>query len=109
MRRISTAFKKEKPQTESLPRPDSVREPPPAPSSAETWRVDESFVEQSSRMVPASPDDVDDTTRAIFIAKVFKGDEWVDFDYVEYGLGCALDVFPTNATFASYKWVFVSC
>jgi len=81
----------------------------PRPSSQESWKVDEAFLEQGSLLVPASPDDVDDTVRSAFIAKAFQDNqEWVDADFVQYSLGVALDIFPEKATFDSLKWIFVS-
>lgn len=108
MRRISAVFgvgKTKEPTPPKGEKPGLAPIPPPSDS----WVVDETFLEESSRLVPASPDDVDDQTRNVFLSKTFKGDEWVDADMVEYGLGQALDIFPENSTFLSSKWIFVSC
>lgn len=108
MRRIGSAFgRKESNKETERQRPVSYREElPPIPPPEDTWVVDEAFLEESSRLVPASPDDVDDVTRSMMISRVFKTGDWIDLDLAEYGLGVALDIFPANSTFNSVKWVF---
>jgi hypothetical protein len=59
-------------------------------------------------MVPASPEDVDDVTRQVFLSRAFRGDEWQDWDVVLYDLGKSLEVFPESLSFLELKWVFVS-
>jgi hypothetical protein len=109
MRRISAVFKGKGVASSSQPLPPSTRgHDAPIPPEDDSWVVDEAFLEESSRLVPASPDDVDDVTRTLFVTKVFNDAEWVDVDMVAYGLGVALDIFPDKSSFQSLKWVFVS-
>jgi len=109
MRRISAVFggggkHKDEPSPPHGDKPGLAPIPPPS----DTWRVDEAFLESSCRLVPASPDDVDDHTRNVFFLKTFNPkNDWVDFDAAMYGLGLALDIFPENSTFLSVKWIFV--
>jgi len=107
MRRISAVFMGKSNLAIAAPVTPPTREGrAPIPPPNDSWVVDETFLEESSRLVPASPDDVDDVTRALFVSKVFKGEDWEDADVVEYGLGLALDVFPEKSSFDSMKWVF---
>ncbi|KAH9259964.1 hypothetical protein BASA81_001724 [Batrachochytrium salamandrivorans] len=95
-----------RPSPPPLPDSEPIREAPGAPS-AKSWKVDEALLEETSRLVPASPDDVSEETRAVLYAMVFsKPEAWVNLDHVEFGLGVALDLFPQEATFETLKWVF---
>ena len=107
MRRISAVWKG---RSGAAPEPS----PPTQPSDkafqekpGTSWIVDDKFIEESSRLVPASPDDVDDVTRQVFLTRVFKGESWEDADVVLFGLGSALDIFPDKADFLDWKWIFV--
>jgi hypothetical protein len=112
MRRISTVWKGARKES-TVQSPFSPRPPPEKdagirPPPTDSWVVNEQFLEESSLLIPASPDDVDDVTRQVFVSRAFaKTNEWVDFDVVMYELGSALDIFPNNSTFDSLKWVFV--
>ena len=89
------------------PAPPSYEPPPPDfQPPTDTWKVEGAFLEESSRLVPASPDDIDEITRSAFLSKTFKENDWVDLDAAQYGLGVALDIFPPNSDFQSLKWVF---